>query len=93
MGRPISLNNQGKEFHLKVKKIFTKKLKSPYGNVKFETRVSEVRNTDGSKKMAQSITVPETWSHVASDILAQKYIRRSGVPQFDKDGNGIKSIY
>jgi len=76
---------------MKIKKVFTKKLKTPYANLKFETRVSEVRNTDGSKKMAQAIAVPENWSLVASDILAQKYIRRSGVPQKDKAGNILKN--
>ena len=28
----------------------------------------------------ESVEVPETWSQVATDIIAQKYFRKAGVP-------------
>ena len=32
------------------------------------------------------IEVPKFWSQVATDVLAQKYFRKQGVPQYDKNG-------
>ncbi|HLW57499.1 MAG TPA: adenosylcobalamin-dependent ribonucleoside-diphosphate reductase, partial [Bacteriovoracaceae bacterium] len=71
---------------MKIKRLFTKKGKGPYANQTYVKRVSEVRNVDGSKTMSMEVTVPETWSQVASDILAQKYFRKQGVPQLDEEG-------
>ncbi|MDA8792054.1 vitamin B12-dependent ribonucleotide reductase [Bacteriovoracaceae bacterium] len=68
---------------MKVKRLFTKKNKKnagPYAGIKFEKRSSEIRSIDGSTNSAMEITVPESWSQVASDILAQKYFRKTGVP-------------
>ncbi len=65
---------------MKITRLFTKAGKSPYENIKFESRTSEIRNPDGSVvfKM-ENVQVPETWSQVATDILAQKYSRKAGV--------------
>ena len=42
---------------------------------------SEIRNPDGSVVFAaDGIEVPAEWSQVACDILAQKYLRKAGVP-------------
>jgi ribonucleoside-diphosphate reductase alpha chain len=42
---------------------------------------SEIRNPDGSIVFQlKDIEVPAAWSQVASDILAQKYFRKAGVP-------------
>jgi ribonucleoside-diphosphate reductase alpha chain len=53
-------------------------------------RSSEIRNPDGSTvfKLDQ-IDIPESWSQLAIDILAQKYFRKAGVPQRDESGNPI----
>ncbi|MGL4975527.1 MAG: vitamin B12-dependent ribonucleotide reductase, partial [Bosea sp. (in: a-proteobacteria)] len=41
----------------------------------------EIRNPDGSIVFKlEGIEVPEAWSQVASDVLAQKYFRKAGVP-------------
>ncbi len=62
-------------------RIFTSKLSSPYEGIAFETRTSILRNMDGSLgSSAISIRVPSFWSQVASDILAQKYVRKADVP-------------
>lgn len=71
---------------MKIKRVFTKKGKGPYADQTFIKKISEVRNLDGSKKMAMEVVVPESWSQVASDILAQKYFRKQGVPQLDEQG-------
>ncbi|AAM71820.1 ribonucleotide reductase family protein [Chlorobaculum tepidum TLS] len=47
-----------------------------------------LRNTDGSKVFEMNnVEVPVSWSQVAADILAQKYFRKTGVPQRDAEGN------
>jgi len=53
-------------------------------------RSSEIRNPDGSTvfKLDQ-IDIPEPWSQLAIDILAQKYFRKAGIPQRDESGNPI----
>lgn len=35
------------------------------------------------------VIVPESWSQVATDIIAQKYFRKAGVPQLDEKGKAI----
>lgn len=55
--------------------------KTPYDDLTFEARKSEIRNPDGSVvfKM-ENVMVPSGWSQVATDIIAQKYFRKAGVP-------------
>jgi ribonucleoside-diphosphate reductase alpha chain len=55
--------------------------KNPYGDIRFEKRKSEIKNPDGSQifKM-EDVEVPSDWSQVATDIIAQKYFRKAGVP-------------
>lgn len=75
---------------MKFKRLFTRKGQSAYAKMKFETRNSEVKNLDGSSSSGMTVTVPESWSQVATDIIAQKYFRKTGVPQRDSDGKLIK---
>ncbi len=52
-----------------------------YRDVHFASRTSRITNPDGSVVFeAKDVLVPETWSQVAVDILAQKYFRKAGVP-------------
>lgn len=53
--------------------------------IQWTKRNSKITNPDGSKVFeANNILVPEDWSQVAVDILAQKYFRRKGVPKYLK---------
>jgi ribonucleotide reductase alpha subunit len=53
----------------------------PYAGVAFEPRTSKIVNPDGKLVFeAKDCQVPTGWSQVATDILAQKYFRRAGVP-------------
>ena len=73
---------------MKVARRFTRRGHSPYGDLSFEPRVSEIRNPDGKVIFRQEgVIVPSTWSQIATDILAQKYFRKTGVPQ-EKGGTG-----
>ncbi len=74
---------------MKVKRIFTNSGESPYASFEFEKRTSEIRNTDGSSSSNMEVTVPSTWSQVATDIIAQKYFRKAGVPQKNEKGELI----
>jgi ribonucleoside-diphosphate reductase alpha chain len=54
---------------------------TPYEGLTFVSRRSEIRNPDGSLVFeADDVRVPEGWSQVAVDILAQKYFRKAGIP-------------
>lgn len=74
---------------MKIKRLFTRKGKSSYEGMDFEKRTSEVRNLDGSSNSTMEVTVPKEWSQVATDIIAQKYFRKTGVPQTDEAGKLI----
>jgi ribonucleoside-diphosphate reductase alpha chain len=67
---------------MRIRRQFTVEGHSPYEDIAFRTASSEIRNPDGSIVFAQEgIEVPESWSQVASDVLAQKYFRKAGVPK------------
>ena len=78
-----------KENILKIKRLFTRKGQSAYASLKFKKRISEVKNLDGSSSSAMEVTVPSGWSQVATDIIAQKYFRKTGVPQKDSKGKQL----
>ena len=75
---------------MKISRRFTVKGKSPYEGIPFTKRSSEIRNTNGSLVFeARDIDVPQHWSQVAVDIVAQKYFRKAGVPQMDAEGKAV----
>lgn len=75
---------------MKITRRFTKEGVSPYDLVQYNKRTSILKNPDGSIVFEmENIEVPTTWSQMATDILAQKYFRKTGVPQVDKNGNPI----
>ncbi|GBF26253.1 vitamin B12-dependent ribonucleotide reductase [bacterium MnTg02] len=66
---------------MRIERHFTESGKSPYDKIPFRQTTSEIRNPDGSLVFSlDNISVPESWSQVAADILAQKYFRKAGVP-------------
>jgi ribonucleoside-diphosphate reductase alpha chain len=66
---------------MRIERRYTKEGRSPYADIAFRLTTSEIRNPDGSVVFhADGVEVPEQWSQVASDVLAQKYFRKAGVP-------------
>ena len=66
---------------MRIERRYTKEGQSPYADIAFRLTTSEIRNPDGSVVFhAENVEVPELWSQVASDVLAQKYFRKAGVP-------------
>ncbi|MEX0752848.1 MAG: vitamin B12-dependent ribonucleotide reductase, partial [Xanthobacteraceae bacterium] len=64
-----------------IARRYTKQGQSPYAEIEFRLTLSEIRNPDGSVVFkAEDVEVPVFWSQVASDVLAQKYFRKAGVP-------------
>ena len=67
---------------MKFTRRFVKTAGQPYEGMKFEDRASELKNSDGSKASSSiKVTVPDFWSQVATDIMAQKYLRKAGIPR------------
>ncbi|MGL4397009.1 MAG: vitamin B12-dependent ribonucleotide reductase, partial [Hyphomicrobium sp.] len=65
---------------MKISRRFTKAGQSPYAAIAFRKATSEIKNPDGSVVFRlDGFEVPEQWSQVAADILAQKYFRKAGV--------------
>ncbi|PKQ11890.1 MAG: ribonucleoside-diphosphate reductase, adenosylcobalamin-dependent [Alphaproteobacteria bacterium HGW-Alphaproteobacteria-1] len=66
---------------MKIERKFTSADKDAYAALEFVTTSSEIRNPDGSTVFRlDAIEVPAGWSQVASDVIAQKYFRKAGVP-------------
>ncbi|MCA9567207.1 MAG: vitamin B12-dependent ribonucleotide reductase, partial [Myxococcales bacterium] len=66
---------------MRVPRRFTAGLDCPYDGLTFEPRRSQIRNPDGTTVFDhEGVMVPSGWSQVATDILAQKYFRKAGVP-------------
>src|ERR1700683_2215358 len=66
---------------MRIERRYTKAAQSPYADIAFRLTTSEIRNPDGSVVFhADNVEVPEAWSQVAADVLAQKYFRKAGVP-------------
>lgn len=70
---------------MKINRQFTESEKDPLSSFTFERRTSEIRNPDGSIVFKMDdVYVPSSWSQVATDIIAQKYFRKAGVPKLLK---------
>ncbi|MGC1093843.1 MAG: vitamin B12-dependent ribonucleotide reductase, partial [Pseudolabrys sp.] len=66
---------------MRIERRYTKDGQPAYAGIEFRLTTSEIRNPDGSVVFKlDNVEVPEFWSQVAADVLAQKYFRKAGVP-------------
>jgi ribonucleoside-diphosphate reductase alpha chain len=66
---------------VKIERKFTVEGKGPYEGIEWTSRTSEIRNTDGKAVFfMEGVVVPSSWSQIATDIIAQKYFRKAGIP-------------
>ena len=66
---------------MKIERKFTTAEAGAYGQMAFQLTTSEIRNPDGKVVFRnEAVEVPVGWSQVASDVLAQKYFRKAGIP-------------
>lgn len=70
---------------MKYQRYYTNEIIDVMDSLDMESRSSEIRNPDGSIVFRmEDVLVPKHWSQVATDILAQKYFRKAGVPRLIK---------
>lgn len=66
---------------MKITRRYTVAGADPFAAFQFVPRTSRISNPDGSVVFEmKDVLVPDGWSQVAVDILAQKYFRKAGVP-------------
>ncbi|TAJ22052.1 MAG: vitamin B12-dependent ribonucleotide reductase [Dehalococcoidia bacterium] len=66
---------------MQISRRFTTAGHDPYEGIEFASRTSRIVNPDGSVVFeARDIQMPAKFSQVATDIMAQKYFRKAGVP-------------
>jgi len=65
-----------------IPRRFTVEGSDPFAAISFAPRASRIVNPDGTVVFEmKDVLVPDDWSQVAVDILAQKYFRKAGVPR------------
>lgn len=69
---------------LQFSRRFTREDVNVYDMFEYDYRTSVIRNPSGEVVFEMNnVEVPKQWSQIATDILAQKYFRKAGVPQTD----------
>jgi ribonucleoside-diphosphate reductase alpha chain len=69
---------------LQFRRHFTKDGINVFDMFQYDYRTSVIRNPTGEIVFEMTnVEVPRQWSQIATDIIAQKYFRKAGVPQPD----------
>ncbi len=69
---------------LQFSRRFTRQDVNVFDMFEYDFRTSVIRNPSGEVVFEMNnVEVPRQWSQIATDILAQKYFRKAGVPQPD----------
>ena len=69
---------------LQFSRRFTRDDVNVFDQFEYDYRSSVIRNPSGEVVFEMTdVEVPKQWSQIATDILAQKYFRKAGVPQAD----------
>lgn len=69
---------------LSFQRKFTREDINVFDQFEYDYRTSVIRNPNGEVVFEMNnVEVPKQWSQIATDILAQKYFRKAGVPQPD----------
>lgn len=78
------MNKEKKSGGLKYSRHFTREGVDVFEQFEYDFRTSVIRNPNGEVVFEmKNVEVPKEWSQIATDILAQKYFRKAGVPQPD----------
>ncbi len=86
---PTTIDGNG----LKFIRMNTREGISPFDMFDYDYRTSVIKKPDGSVVFEmQNVEVPAGWSQVATDIMAQKYFRKAGVPQADGSTGSETSV-
>src|SRR6476661_2063809 len=69
---------------LQFTRHFTKDDIPVFDLFEYDYRTSLIKDTRGEIVLQMdNVEVPKEWSQIATDILAQKYFRKAGIPQPD----------
>jgi ribonucleoside-diphosphate reductase alpha chain len=69
---------------LQFQRYYTNDTNPVFDQFEYDYRTSVIRNPNGEVIFEmKNVEVPAHWSQIATDILAQKYFRKAGVPQPD----------
>jgi ribonucleoside-diphosphate reductase alpha chain len=80
MASEISKSTKG----LKFQRKYTREDINVFDQFEYDYRTSIIRNPSGEVVFEMNnVEVPKQWSQIATDILAQKYFRKAGVPSVD----------
>lgn len=78
------MKNEKQSKGLRYNRLFTKEDRDVFDLFEYDYRTSVIRNPNGEVVFEmKNVEVPRQWSQIATDILAQKYFRKAGVPQAD----------
>jgi ribonucleoside-diphosphate reductase alpha chain len=78
------MENNSSPRGLKFSRRFTKDGVNVFDQFEYDYRTSVIRNPSGEVVFEMTnVEVPRQWSQIATDILAQKYFRKAGIPQAD----------
>ncbi|MBW7890934.1 MAG: vitamin B12-dependent ribonucleotide reductase [Chitinophagaceae bacterium] len=78
------MKNEKQSKGLRYNRLFTKEGTDVFDLFEYDYRTSVIRNPNGEVVFEmKNVEVPRQWSQIATDILAQKYFRKAGVPQAD----------
>jgi ribonucleoside-diphosphate reductase alpha chain len=86
-------NNEQSTKGLQFTRRFTKEGVGVFDLFEYDYRTSVIRNPSGEVVFEMNnVEVPRQWSQIATDILAQKYFRKAGVPQPDGSSGRETSV-
>ena len=79
---------------LKIRRHFSTSQADPLKSVEYERRSSRITEPNGDVIFElKNLEVPKSWSQLATDILASKYIRRAGVPETGHETSARQVIF
>ena len=67
-----------------ISRRFTNENSNPYDGIEFVEWTSRVTEESGKSIAIRTVIAPSFWSQTAVDIMAQKYLRKAGIPRFLK---------
>jgi len=80
----MASENRAQTKGLTFRRKYTREDISVFDQFEYDYRTSVIRNPSGEVVFEMNnVEVPKQWSQIATDILAQKYFRKAGVPQAD----------
>ena len=79
---------------IKIKRFYTEKGKNPFDQIDYEKRSARITEPTGEVIFElKNLELPKSWSQLATDILASKYCRRSGVPKTGHEKSAKQIVY